>query len=254
MNRAVQNSMDQQPGSAGPSSDGATWVPAVAGVAYAAVWAIGLSVWPANLSVNAPAAAVVTAYRGHLTQATVQLLLVEGVAGVLLGVVLISAGRSLGASWSARHSTPVLVAGIAAGAGAAFVSGTQCGLGLVSVATARAGSAPATGALFRLVDHLDGVKMLLIAGSAVSLAASMRPSGRWPRWLVGTALALAASLVFSAAAYLFLLQDISWSVYVSGPLLLIWVTATGLRVSTNARGRSQTSTGFDRTPPSRGAR
>jgi hypothetical protein len=217
------------------STSRARWAPALAGIAYVTAWVAGLSVWPSNLAVNSSGTEVVASYRGHTVAVTAQLVLVEALAGVLLAAVVVGLGRSLSGSGSARRSSSPVPAGVAAGLGAALVAVTQCGLGLAGVATARRGNTSATGELFSLVNRLDGVKMLLIAGAAVCFAAGMRASGRWPGWLMVTGLALAASLVFSAIAYLVLLQDISWAVYLSGPLLLVWVAASGVRTSLNAR-------------------
>jgi hypothetical protein len=63
-------------------------MPAIAAVTYVAAWAAGLAVWPVNLPINAAGAQVAASYQAHPAQAVAQYLLAEGLAGLLLGVVL----------------------------------------------------------------------------------------------------------------------------------------------------------------------
>jgi hypothetical protein len=51
----------------------------------------GLAAWPSNLALNASSAQVAATPQAHQAGAVVQYLLVEGVAGVLLGIVLAAA-------------------------------------------------------------------------------------------------------------------------------------------------------------------
>ena len=54
----------------------------------------GLLVWPSNLDVAASGTRVVQAYAGHEGVAVAQYLLVEGLAAVALGIVVIALARS----------------------------------------------------------------------------------------------------------------------------------------------------------------
>src|SRR4051794_41302574 len=110
------------PRSTTPSSGCMSRATAAAGYAYAAVWVVGLSVWPSNLAVNASGAAVVAAYHGHMAVAAAQLVLVEGLAGLLLGTVVVAVGRGLVQAEPVRRRSRTVDAGIAAGLGAALVS------------------------------------------------------------------------------------------------------------------------------------
>jgi len=105
------------------------YLPAAAGAAYLAAWAVGLSAWPSNLALNATNAQTAAAYRAHSAGAVVQYLLVEGLAGLLLAVVLGFALLPV-----ARRRLPRLAAGLAAAA--VVLSLAQCVLGLVLVAAA----------------------------------------------------------------------------------------------------------------------
>jgi hypothetical protein len=230
------------------------YLPAAAGAAYLAAWAAGLAAWPSNLALNATNTQVTAAYRAHPAGAVAQYLLAEGLAGLLLAVVLGCALLPLAQRRLASRPGARPAAGIAAAA--VVISLVQCGLGLVLVAAATSGDVARAGGLAALENRLDGVKMLALAGVAAYLAvtrtrtrtAAGAPAGAMtgaparaaagapasaaaarprPGWLRVIALLAAVALASSAVAYLFLANALAWTVYLSGPLLLLWVAATG---------------------------
>jgi hypothetical protein len=202
----------------------AAWLPAAAGVAYLVAWITGLAAWPVNLPLNATAAQTTASYAAHPTQAVVQYLLVEGLAGLMLGIVLgcallprLRGGNAL------RARGAVVFGAVAVG-----ISLAQCALGLVLTGAATGHDVSRCGDLSDLVNRLDGVKMLALVGAAALLAA---PDGRapaLPRWLRAVAVPLGASLIASGYAYLALSQPLAWTAYISGTLLLLWVTGLGI--------------------------
>jgi hypothetical protein len=222
---------DDQAGPARPGARG--WrarVPAWAGVAYVAAWVAGLAAWPANLALNATSAQVAAAHRAHMAGAATQYLLVEGLAGVLLGVLLAAAllrGRRAEAVAGRRWA-------IGLGALAVLTSLVQCGLGLAVIAAASQHQIAVSGELFALVNRLDGAKMLALAGVAACFVATRNPAARQPRWLTVTAVAMAVALVASGVAYVLLANPLAWTAFVSGPLLLIWVAGTGIWLTRRA--------------------
>jgi hypothetical protein len=220
------------------------YLPAAAGAAYLAAWATGLAAWPSNLALNATNAQTAAAYRAHSGGAVVQYLLVEGVAGLLLAVVLGFALLPV-----ARRRLPRLAAGLAAAA--VVLSLVQCVLGLVLVAAATSAEVTRAGSLSALDNRLDGAKMLALAGVAAYLAGTRSPPRRnaaggparpaaspWPRWLRATALLAALSLASSAVAYLFLSNALAWTAYLSGSFLLLWIAATGIWLTATAGGHA----------------
>jgi hypothetical protein len=217
---------------------GSAWrayLPGAAGVAYVVAWAAGLAVWPVNLALNATAGQVAASYRAHPAEASVQYLLIEGLAGVLLGIVLaceLRAARDRDARDRAdwRATGPAVLSAIAV-----LTSLTQCVIGLFVTAAATGGNIASCGTLSDLVNRLDGVKMLALVGATAWIAAA---GPALPRWLRGVTVALGLALIASGYAYLALSNALAWTAYVSGPLLLLWVGSAGIALSVTARRRA----------------
>jgi len=208
--------------------------PAVLGVAYAVIWIVGLSVFPVDLPLDAPASTIVRAYVENAIPGTVQYLLAEGVAGVLLGAVLLAFART-------RRDDGMRLPSLAATAGviAVAISLAQCAVGLTMIALAPRGVDGPAPALFDLVNGADGVKMLALALVAASLA--LAPSDALPVLLRVLGAALALALVASAIPYLLLWGALQGAAYVSGPLLLLWVAGLGIRTTLVRRRRVSAS-------------
>ena len=79
-----------------------------------------------------------------------------------------------------------------------------------------------------MLNRLDGAKMFLLAAMAVALSAVALTSRALPRWLAPVGFLLAASLAVSGLGYALLAQGLASAVYVSGILLLAFVTGTGV--------------------------
>jgi hypothetical protein len=223
---------------------GSAWrayLPGTAGVAYVVAWAAGLAVWPVNLALNATAGQVAASYRAHPAEASVQYLLIEGLAGVLLGIVLaceLRAARDRAAGDRAarvhagtRATGPAVLSAIAV-----LTSLTQCVIGLFITAAATSGHIASCGTLSDLVNRLDGVKMLALVGATAWIAAT---GPALPRWLRGVTVALGLALIASGYAYLALSSALAWTAYVSGPLLLLWVGSAGIALTVTARRRAR---------------
>ena len=218
------------------------YLPAAAGVAYLVAWVAGLTAWPVNLPLNATAAQTTATYAAHPAEAATQVLLVEGLAGVLLAVVLGCALLSLARGAGSRVGTdPRITSAALLGAAAVAVSLVQCVIGLVLTNAATAHDVTRSGDLSNLLNQLDGGKMFALAGAAACLAAVGGSGSALPRWLRATAVPLGIALVASGYAYLALAQALSWTVFVSGTLLLVWVTGVGIALTVRrrrgARGR-----------------
>jgi hypothetical protein len=84
--------------------------------------------------------------------------------------------------------------------------------------------------------------MLALAGTAACLATLGGPGRALPRWLRATALPLAVALIASGYAYLALSQALAWTAYVSGALLLVWVTGLGIALTVRQRRSGDATT------------
>jgi hypothetical protein len=198
-------------------------LPASAGICYVAAWAAGLASWPANLALNATNAQVAASYRAHPAGAASQYLLSEGLAGLLLGMVLAAAlipnrDRGPARPWPAA----------ATAAGAVAISLLQAVIGMFLIASATHHDIARAGGLSDLVNRLDGAKMLALAAVAAYLSARRTRDRRPPNWLRATDALAAAALAVSGLDYLLLANSLAWTVYISGPLLLAWIAATGI--------------------------
>lgn len=190
---------------------------AITGIVYTLSWIVGLSVGAPSVSVTASGAEVVAAFDGHRAVVIAQFVCTEGLPAAGLAVIalaLAGAARALGAVTAARTAA---VAGVVA----AIVSLTQCVLGVALAGTTASGTAHA---LHDAVNRLDGVKMFTLAVLAVAGAVS----GVLPRWLRWVAVALAVAIVVSGIGYLLLIPSLATVAYVSGVLLLVFVTGTGI--------------------------
>jgi hypothetical protein len=81
--------------------------------------------------------------------------------------------------------------------------------------------------LYEGVSRLDGIKMFDLAVVGVAAVAV----GVLPRWLRCAGIALAAAIV----AYLLLLPGLAFLAYLSGPLLLLFITGTGITLGAAAK-------------------
>ena len=210
-------------------------LPVVAGIGYSVTWIISLLVGAPNPSVAAGGSQVVAAFAGHRGPAVAMFVLAEGVAAAALAVVVIAAARA------ARRSGARLagLTGASFGIAAAVVSWAELALGTWLVYGPVAGRRTASAeTAYQVLMRLDGAKMFLLAAmavalsvvalSVVALSVGALTSPVLPRWLAPLGVALAVSLAVSGLGYVLLVPGLAAAVYVSGTLLLAFVTSTGV--------------------------
>ncbi len=198
-------------------------VPGVTGIAFTLSWIAGLAIPAPSPKLTASGAGIAAAFAGHQAAVVAQFALTEGLpaAGLaIVSVVLARAARRSGAAAAARFA---YIAGVAA----AGISLAQFVLGMVLAGTSAPGTAHL---LYDAVNRLDGAKMFALAAFGLAGAAS----GMLPRWLQYTGIALALAMASSGLPYLLLLQGGAVLAYVSGPLLLLFITGTGIALGTSA--------------------
>jgi hypothetical protein len=96
-------------------------------------------------------------------------------------------------------------------------------------------SATTTTALFHAINQVDSVKLLLLGGVVATATIAGRRNGLMPPWLVWIGAILAPLLPISGAAFLIASDLLFAMLYLSLPLLLVWVTATAIAVARKRR-------------------
>jgi hypothetical protein len=228
---------------------GLATVPALAGIAYAVAWLAGLSIFSSSAAVRTTGAKVLAADAGHQAAAAMQFVLTEGASAVFLAVVVIAIGRAglrtvdgraawaadgrpVGAAGAARAAWVTMTAGLAAVA----ISLVQCVLGVyLTTSVVPAGHVTAAGDLTDAISRLDGVKMLVLAVLALAGIALARGTSVLPGWLSYTGIALAVAIVVSGVGYLLLVDSLALAAWASLPLLLVWVTGSGIALGRAGR-------------------
>lgn len=203
-------------------------VTGVTGIAFTVSWIAGLSVAAPSPKLTASGAETIAALAGHGTAVAAQFALTEGVPAAGLAIVSVALARAARRSGAAVAARFACIAGVAA----AVISLAQFVLGMVLASTSAPGTAHM---LYEAVNRLDGVKMFALA--ALGLAGAV--SGVLPRWLRYTGIALAFAMVASGVPYLLLLQGGAVLAYVSGPLLLLFITGTGIALGISSGKRSR---------------
>jgi hypothetical protein len=195
----------------------------IATIGYAVAWIAGLTVFASSAQVSANGVQVMRALAGHQFAAGLQYALTEGVTALcLIAVIWAVTGNTQ--PGRARQTTRL------AALAATVVSLAECGLGLwLSTGLARPGEAGLAGAVNDAVTRLDGLKMVLLAlvAAAVAVAISDRTLPL-PRWLSPLAAVLAVAIAVSGVGYLALSDAAASAAWVSLPLLIVFITASGL--------------------------
>jgi hypothetical protein len=216
---------------------GALSAPALAGVGYAVAWIASQLTGAPNPSIAAPGTQLVASFAGHGGSMLAMFVLAEGVASIALILVVVFVARAARQP-GIRHSAR-LAAMTAAGFGiaSAVVSLTELGLGAWLFGTVLPQRRTATfGTVFHALERLDGAKMFLLAAMAVALSAVAISAPILPRWLAPIGFLLGAGLVVSGLGWVLLAPGLSNSVYVSGVLLVVFVTATGVTLALRTAG------------------
>ncbi len=204
-----------------PSIPRRSWLWAV-GAAYLLCWVAGLAVFGSSTQVRSSGEQVLGAYTGHAAAVTTQFILTEGVAGLILAVVL----WQLASATSGSLGPVIRLTGLTAAA----ISISECVIGVLDATFfVSRHDAVAAGAGYELVTRLDGVKMLLLAVAALATAIAIhRVRLPLPRWLGIVATATAAAIATSGIGYLTLDAALASAAYASLPLLIGFITGSAI--------------------------
>lgn len=203
---------------------------AVAGIGYTVSWILSFVVCAPMPSVAASGDQVVAAFVGHAWPSIVSFVLQEGIPAVALAAVVLLVARAARRAGARRAGLAVAVFGVTAAAVslAELVMAVWLQLGPVA-----SGHAATAGTLWSAIQRTDGAKMFVLAAMAIALAVLSMTSAVLPTWLALLAHPLAVTLVLSGLGYVLLAAGLSDMVFVSGVLLLVVVTATGVTLRTS---------------------
>ena len=202
-------------------------LPALAGIGYTVAWVAGLATGAPEPSVSASGGQVMAAFAGQDWPVLIMNVLAEGIAAAALAVVVLTAVRAA----QGERARQAWRLSVGFGLASVAVSWSEIAMGAwLMYGPVASGQTTTAGSVFHALMRVDGVKMLMLAAMAAALAWLALTSARLPLWLVPLGLLLAATLVASGLGYLLLLPGLAGSVWVSGILLLVFVTATGLAV------------------------
>ncbi|ALE06287.1 hypothetical protein AL755_13815 [Arthrobacter sp. ERGS1:01] len=218
-----------------PEAAGKTWAlqrTALAGFGFTLSWLIGLSVFAASTTVVSTGAEIIAAYRGRAAAGVLQYLFTEGLPPVAILVVVGALARWARGAGYRRLAKATWVAALVA----SIISFAQFVFGVVLVTVAvPAGDAAISALLSDSVTRLDGAKMLLFAGMAITTFVYLaRAQHGQLLWLRIVSLLLAVTITVSGLGYLFMVTSLATAADASLPLLLVWVT--GFAIVLGRRG------------------
>jgi hypothetical protein len=200
----------------------------IAGAAYVASWVTGLVLAPSTPAATASAEQIHTYYATEATSILVQSSLIHGIAGIAIAVLALAIPAATSASTALGRL--IKPAGIAA----ALVSLLQVAFAAVAVATSSSATASASKRLFDDLNVADSVKLTLLAVFAAAVTLAAARAGIVGRRTGALTAALVVSLPVGGAAFLVDDPLLTAVLYVSLPLLLIWVAVLGWQVGRRA--------------------
>lgn len=196
-------------------------LPAV-GTGYVLAWLAGLVSAPAAPGNDASAGTVRSYFAAHGGAATVQALLVHGIAGLALVALTVGFAR---AARPSRLTSAVLGSGLAA----ASVSLAQFGFAVAAVTGVRTSDAGTTAAWFHAINYADTAKLVLLAVFAGTVTVAAR---HWlPGWLCSTGRVLPALLVLGGLEFLVDNVALNAALTLSLVVLLVWAGGTAWKLA-----------------------
>jgi len=197
-----------------------------ASVAYSVAWIAGLSVTSVATDVTSAATTVLQKFSSDQSGIILQFLLTQGLAALALLFVLKSFWRVASGQQNLARTT------IGSGITGAMISLLQCAAGIwLATVVVQARDASTADFLKDSINRIDGVKMFAFAIMACSGTLLLRRQKLVPLWLQAVGVVLTVSITVSGVGYVLLNSFLAYAAWVSLPLLLIWVTGTGLALS-----------------------
>ena len=216
---------------------GALSVPALAGAGYAVAWIVSQLTGAPNPSIAAPGTQLVASFAGHAGSMLAMFVLAEGVASIALIFVVVFVARAARQPGTRKAARRAAMTAAGFGIASAVMSLTELGIGVWLFGTVLPQRRAATfGTVYHALERLDGAKMIVLAAMAIALSAVAISAPILPRWLAPIGFLLGAGLVVSGLGWVLLAPGLGNSVYVSGVLLVLFVTATGVALGLRTPG------------------
>lgn len=197
----------------------ATWC-AIAGVVYVGSWLVGLLVAPSAPAATAAAPAVHAYYAEGASRILFQASLVHGLAGLALAVLAVGVARVT--DNGRRHRFTIVLAGLAAAA----ASLAQLSFAIAATRDVANTAAGTSRAFFSAINVTDTAKLMLLAVFVAAVTLALKNVGIAPRWLTAAAALLVVLLPLGGASFVVSASVLVAALYVSLPLLLVWVAGT----------------------------
>jgi hypothetical protein len=205
-----------------------------AGATFMAAWIIGLIFANGGPSPSDSAAKIAAYYDDHEVRSMIATLLIDGVAGLAIIALAYCLWRYLAAEQDA-FGRALIVAGVGAG----VVSLVQMVVGEVMAYRAAHGSSPDhVQTLSKVLNHLDTVKIVLLAILIAAASVLARRSDAFPHWLAVAGMVFAPLLAISGLAFPLDSDALYASLTVTLIGLLAWVVAVTVVM---ARGTANAS-------------
>lgn len=195
----------------------------ISGTTFVIAWIAGLLVAGGGPKPSDPATKIAVYFAAHEHAAMLEHFLIDAVAGAaLVGLALIARG----------YSRLAFTAGLAA----ATISFIQAAIGETMALTAAHGGTPGTvHTLFTTLNDADNFKIASIATMIAAVAVAARKQHTLPSWFTGASLAFAPILALSGLAFPLDNNALYSLLYLSLPLLLIWVATFTTTVARHSR-------------------
>jgi hypothetical protein len=182
----------------------------ISGTTFVLAWVTGLLIGGGGPAPDASASNIAAYFAANQHAAMAEHFLIDAVAGAALIGLAITARR-------------LSTAAFAAGLAAAIVSLGQAAIGEAMAITASGGSPSTVHGLFVTLNNADTVKIALLA--VMIAATGLAARRRLPGWLTRASLIFAPVLAISGLAFPFGNTGLYALLYLTLPLLLIWIAA-----------------------------
>ncbi len=202
------------------------------GFVYVAVWVIGLLIPTGTLSASMSNADIQQVLLAHQLARTVQVYLIDGVAGISILLFAVAAASLFQAADEKNFARVVLAAGIATGS----ISFVQAGVQqtLVNPDLLASEDMPFR-MLLVLVNQIDTFKLMALALLSISTSIPGLRTRLIPTWINWIGIILAVALLLGGFSFIFVNSILTAVLFASLPMLLVWVSA----VSAVAMKRNQ---------------